>query len=160
MNLEELLSDGAVREAYERQLARTLEAERGKWEQETNRRVSAARAEGERVAGLSAEERLRERENALTGRERDILRRELRAEAVQVLVGRGLPGELADALNYEDRESCERSIEQTDRVFRAAVQAGISQRLGQNPPQADAGTGDPSRMSDEQYYAARMKGRR
>ena len=73
------------------------------------------------------------------------------------LARRGLPAELAEALCYEDEEACRRSIEGTDRAFRQAVQAGVTRRLGDAlPPRGGAGQ-DPASMSDEAYYAARMR---
>lgn len=158
-NPETEISKEDARREYEARVAEAVEAARCEWETEVERRVNAARAEGERVAGLSAEERLQERERALAGRERELARRELRAEALQELAGRGLPGELADALSYEDREACRRSMEQTERAFRAAVQAGISQRLGAMPPAVAAGVVDAEKLTDEQYYTARGCGR-
>lgn len=157
MYFDELIENENVRAEFERRLSRALEEARGGWEQELERRLISARAEGERIAGMSAEERLREREKQLAEREREITRRELRAMAVQQLAERGLPGELADALCFEDAEACERSIDSVERVFRAAVQQGVTQRLGSGAPPRCGEICDPGKLTDDQYYAARMQ---
>ena len=79
--------------------------------------------------------------------------------AAQLLASRGLPGELADALCFEDAEACERSIDSVERVFRAAVQPGITQRLGSAAPPRGGAIGAPARRTEElpggQYDSAR-----
>ena len=157
MYFDELLENEDVRAEFERRLSQALEDARGGWEQETERRLISARAEGERIAGMSAEERLREREKQLAEREREITRRELRAMAAQLLGSRGLPGELADALCFEDAEACERSIDSVERAFRTAVQQGVSQRLGSGTPPRGGEMCDPAKLTDDQYYAARLQ---
>ena len=156
MHIDELMQNESVREEFERRLRQALEEARTGWEQDIEKRLVSARAEGERIAGMSAEERLREREKQLAEREQAITRRELRAMAAQLLASRGLPGELADALCFEDAEACERSIDSVERVFRAAVQQGITQRLGSAAPPRGGEICDPAKLTDDQYYSARM----
>lgn len=157
LHFDELMENESVRGEFERRLGQALEEARGGWEQDLERRLISARAEGERIAGMSAEERLKERERQLAEREREITRRELRAMAAQLLAGRGLPGELADALCFEDAEACERSIDSVERAFRAAVQQGITQRLGSGTPPRGGEICEPAKLTDDQYYAARMQ---
>lgn len=157
LHFDEIMENESVRGEFERRLSQALEKARGGWEQELEKRLTSARAEGERIAGMSAEERLKERERQLAEREREITRRELRAMAAQLLASRGLPGELADALCFEDAEACERSIDSVERAFRAAVQQGITQRLGSGTPPKCGEICDPMKLTDDQYYAARMR---
>lgn len=157
MYFDELMENETVRAEFEQRLNRALEEARGGWEQEVEKRLISARAEGERIAGMSAEERIRERERQLAEREQEINRRELRAMAAQLLAERGLPGELADAICFEDAEACERSIDSVERAFRAAVQQGVTQRLGSGAPPKGGEICEPGKLTDEQYYAARMQ---
>ncbi|MGI6239550.1 MAG: DUF4355 domain-containing protein [Christensenellales bacterium] len=143
----------------EQQVAQAVERARAEWEAAMPDRLDEARAAGERAAGMSAQERLIERERQLQGRERELSRRELRAAAIQALSARGLPSELADAINLDDREAYERSLEGAERAFRSAVQAGVAQRLGGQPPAFGAEVGDPSKMTDDQYYAGWYQGK-
>lgn len=137
-------------------IAQAVEAARGNWEKDLKTRVDEARAEGERVAGMSYEEKLAAREKELQGRERALSRRELRAMAAQTLSEKGLPGELADAINCEDGEAFEASFQKAESAFRAAVQAGIARRLGGMAPALGLDAGDPAKLTDDQYYAGKF----
>lgn len=53
----------------------------------------------------------KEQEAALEKREKEIAVREMRMNALEKLNSRGLPSELADAINYSDEESIDKSIE-------------------------------------------------
>lgn len=156
-HFDELMTDELLRGEHERRVMQAVDEARRAWEQENEARLANARAEGERIAGMSAEERLRERERQLAERERELTRRELRAAAVQLLTGRGLPGELAEALHIEDMESCQRSIECVERAFRQAVQEGVTRRLGAETPPMGGMPADTASLTDAQYYAGRMK---
>lgn len=155
-DIERLMEDEQARQVIEEMMRGAVEQARGEWEQSVSERVAAARLEGQRIAGLSAEEQLSQRERELDRREAEIRKRELRAMAAQQLAARGLPPELAEAINYDDRDACERSIDNVERVFRDAVQNGVTMRLGAAAPKAAPAGIDPAKLSDEQYYAARM----
>lgn len=105
--------------------------------------IRTARTEAERLAQMTAEQRAeherQEREDALAKREAEITRRELRAQALETLAGRGLPRGLAEVLNYADAESCGASIDSVEKAFRAAVQTGVEERMKGQPPKASGG---------------------
>lgn len=151
-----LLADGEAQAEFDRRVNKAIEAARDKWEENALARIEAARAEGARAAGMSAEEKLQARERALSGRERALSQRELRAKAARALSERGLPGELADAINCEDPGAYEASFERAEAAFRAAVQAGIAQRLGGAAPSMGIDRADPSKLTDDQYYAGKF----
>ncbi len=138
-------------------IAQAVDAAREKWEKDVKARVDAARAEGERAAGMSYEEKLAAREKELRGRERELSRRELRATAARTLSEKGLPGELADAVNCDDPAAYEASFQKAEAAFRAAVQTGIAQRLGGAAPALGIDMSDPSKLSDDQYYAGKFR---
>lgn len=113
-------------------------------QRDAERRVEQARNEGrseaERLAQMTSEQRIqhereqaertaRERENSLAEREAEITRRELRAEATDTLISRGLPVGLAEILNFTNADACSASIDAVEKIFRAAVQAGVEERL-------------------------------
>ena len=103
-----LLQNREFQSEFDRRVSRALETARGKWAQETERKIERACAEAERLARMSGEERMAhdfaQREAELAQREQSIVRRELRAQAARMLSERSLPPELADALNYESAE--------------------------------------------------------
>lgn len=139
------------------------------------KRLQEARTAGEKAgearARMSEEERLRsdreraeqeagEREAQLRQREQELVSRELRIDALDALAKKGLPRELADLLVYTDREQCIDSLNSVEKVFRAAVQAGIEERIRKSAGTVSAGGGqkpDTSKMSDAEYYASLNK---
>lgn len=96
--------------------------------------------EGEKLASMSAEERFKAqqekaesdfkaREDALKQREAEIMRKELRAQALETLAEKGLPSTLADILTYTDADACNASIATVEKAFRDTVKAEIDKRL-------------------------------
>jgi hypothetical protein len=105
---------------------------------EAEKRIADAVTEAQKLAKMSADERLEhervEREKQLKDRESEITRRELKAEAKAQLADKGLPVEFADALPLTDAESVQTAIEVFDKAFRIAVEKGVNERLKGNPP--------------------------
>lgn len=120
--------------------------------------MDQVRAQAEARARMTGEERMAhdfaERQKQLEARERDVLRRELQADAMRMLQERGLPAELAGAVNYESAESLQQSLELAENAFRSAVQQGVEKRLaGDMPMTVSRRTAMPE--SDDDYYRAR-----
>lgn len=144
-----------------------------KLQKDAEARVAQAREEGrseaEKLAKMTeaqriehererAEQAAKERESALTAREAEITRRELRAEAIDTLISKGLPKELEQLLDYTDADACSTSIDRMDRIFRVAVQAKVDERLSQNSPQVRrSGAGGEAAMLAEMRHAAGLK---
>lgn len=125
-------------------------------------RLEEARKEGEKRGKMTEDEREKAdreaRETKLRQREADITRRELKADAIEKLVGDGLPRELADLLDYTDAEKCDASRESLAKVFRASVQAQVDARIRESggSPGGHGGSRQPDtdKMSDAEYYAS------
>ena len=93
-----------------------------------------AQLERECAAGEAAEKQATEpaqdaRELALAAREREIERRELRAQALERLAAQHLPALLAETLDYTDAQSMENSLEAMREAWTQAVQKGIEERM-------------------------------
>lgn len=129
-----------------------------------------ARTEAEQLAKMTEEQRAQhareaaehdaeQREQKLKQREADIQRRELRVEALDSLASRGLPKELLDMLDYSSAEACDASIKAIDKVWKAAVQGGIDERLKASGVSlvSRGSTPDYDSMTDAEYYAATAK---
>lgn len=165
-NQEKTLTQAEVDALVEKRLARAMRDH----EKALSEARAAGQKEGEERARMSEADRLKadrekaeraagEREQALRKREAEITRRELRAEAVDALIEKGLPKELGELLDYTDADACKASIASVEKVFRAAVQAGIDERIRKSGGSVGAGgTGagkpDYAKMSDAEYYAA------
>ena len=151
VNQEALQPDAAAE--IDRRIREALDQARGEWAAETAKAV----ADTERLAAMSDSERasynLSRRESALNERERQLVERELRAMALEKLAERGLPRELADALPYTDEARCLAGLDSVERAFRAAVQAGVDERLRGGTPCAGTGRrADADSLSDAEYY--------
>lgn len=119
-------------------ISQTIAKERAKAE----KALETAKTEAEKLARMTAEEKAaheqQERETKLAAREAELNRRELRATALQTLAEKQLPAELAEVLDYADADKCNASITSVEKVFRAAVQKGVEERMKGKPP-ADGG---------------------
>ena len=105
---------------------------------EAEKRTQAAITEAQKLAKMSADERAEHEkqahEKALADREAEITNRELRAEANSQLSDKGLPIELAEIRPYTDADTTNAAIVATEKVFRAAVEKGVTERLKGNAP--------------------------
>lgn len=102
-----------------------------------------AKTEAEKLAKMTADQKAEHEQKKLAEklqqREAEITRRELKAETMETLLEKGLPKELADVVNYADADSCKSSIDSLEKAFRAAVEAGVTERLKGKAPKTDAG---------------------
>ncbi len=121
-------------------ISQTIASERKKAETQINQ----ARKEAEELAQMTAEQRaehrMAEREAAISQREDTVKRNEVRAGAVQLLLKKGLPAELADTLTYADADSAAAAIDTLEQAFRQALQQGIEERMKGMAPAATVST--------------------
>lgn len=127
------------------ELNAAVEARIARERKETAQKIKDAVTEAQRMAKMSAEERAQhdreESEKALKIREQELTKRELRAQALELLGEKGLPKELADILPYVDADSTLASLTAVEKVFRAAVEKGVADRIkGTPPPSGQKGT--------------------
>lgn len=141
----------------EAKIASAVSAARAEWEAAMETKLQQMLGESDRLSRMTEEERAAyqtsRREADLAAREKQLMERELRAEAIEILAQRGLPRELAEAIGYTGREAMLAAVDNLERVFRNAVQAGIEQRMkGEIPAAGAPAAGDPGQMGDEEYY--------
>ena len=74
-------------------------------------------------------------------RERNVLLRELKADAKDLLVDRGFPSALSSLLNYSSKEAMEQSIDEVGAIFNDAVQRCVRDKLRGSTPIGYRGTG-------------------
>ena len=160
-------SRGYTQEDVDRIVTQRLAKAQRDAEQQIARARSEGRAEAERRARMTEAERrehddqaAREREEQLRSREAELNRRELRAEALDALLSRGLPRELEQLLNYADADACSQSIDALERAFRAAVQAGVDERIKRSSnPLPKTGSSAQNSMLTRMRSAAGLKDR-
>ena len=120
---------------------------------QTEERIKEAVTEAQKLAKMSADERAEHEkqahEKALADREAEITKRELRAEAKSQLSDKGLPIELAEILPYTDADTTNAAIVATEKVFRAAVEKGVTERLKGNAPKVSQPAPHGDSIADE-----------
>ena len=84
------------------------------------------------------------RETAIEEREKNVLIKELQADAKDVFRQKNFPMEALELLNYTDKESCDKSIELLEAVMNAAREKAVFNVLKggtppERPPQDDGG---------------------
>lgn len=100
--------------------------------------LSVAKAEAEKLTELKAQEKaaheFKQKEELLSRRESEVIRKELKIEAYKIFMEKGLPMDLLDVVLYDSAESRDKSIDAVEKAFRQAVEKGINERLkGQIP---------------------------
>ena len=116
-------------------------------------RIDKAVTEAQKLAKMSADERAeherQELQKALAQREAEITKRELRAEAKSQLSDKGLPVELAEVLPYTDADTTNAALAAVEKVFRAAVEKGVTERLKGNAPKVSQPASHGDSIADE-----------
>jgi DNA polymerase II small subunit/DNA polymerase delta subunit B len=124
-------------------------------QQETDRRVTAALKkaekkkdaavkEAERLAKMNDEERfqeeLKQRENAIAEKERQLALAENKATAADVLSQRGISTKLTSLVLAEDAEDMMNNISLLEAEFKASVKAEVEKRLTTSTPKKNLPT--------------------
>ena len=156
---------GFTQEDVDRIVAQRLSRAQRDADQRIARARNEGRAEAERMARMTEAERrehderiAREREQELSSREAELVRRELRTEAIDALTLKGLPRELEQLLNYADADACAQSIDALEKAFRSAVQKGVDERINQSrSPLPRAGGSARTAMLQRMRTAAGLK---
>ena len=99
----------------------------------------AQKKEDARRAKLSPEDKAKEeaaaRQKEIEDLKAQLLRRDLRDEALKTLEREELPAGLADLLDYSSKEAAEKSMQQTQEIFKASLAAALKDRLRGKTPE-------------------------
>lgn len=155
-SFDDMLKTGDYQSEFDKRVTKALNTAKAQWEKDAQAREEAARTEAERLAKMTAQQKAeheaKEREEKIAARERAVTLRELKAEAYATLAERELPKELADVLDYSDADKCKASIDAIEKTYRAAVQAGVEERMKGTTPKRGGGSGA---MTREQIMSIR-----
>lgn len=89
-----------------------------------------------------------QQESELEIRERNVLRRELMADAKGALVDMGLPSSLAKIMDYTDKESFDKSFKEVTGIFGEAVTQGVKNKLRGSAPKVGTGSREEAALRD------------
>ena len=159
---DDILKDPKNQSEFDKKVAKALETAKGKWASETQLQIETAKTEAEKLAKMNADQKAayetQKKIDELTGREKNITTRELKAQAYETLAEKGLPKDLVEILNYESADTCNKSIESVSKAFQSAVEKAVNEKLrGSGAPGGAQGSGskpDYDKMSDSEYYAS------
>ncbi|MCI9312684.1 MAG: DUF4355 domain-containing protein [Erysipelotrichaceae bacterium] len=119
-------------------------------------------SEAQKLAKMSKEERgeyeTQKKEKELADREAELSKRELMSTAKESLIDKGLPIELAAALDYKDADACNKSINAIGKVFEDAVQKAVEDRIKGGKPMKKAST-NATELTDEELIYKNMMGK-
>ncbi len=115
-------------------VADRLRSEQKRWE----KKAADEKAEAERVAKMSAEEKARheqeKREREFARREEELSRKERTATARDLLAEKGVPAALVSAVDVSSDEAVAPSVEALAKAFNDAVAAEVAKKLAGTPP--------------------------
>lgn len=121
-----------------------------KAQKDAEEQIQKAQSEGERLAKLSKDERLREEQakrlSELEKREHDLAMKELSIEARSLLSEEGLPVEFLDIVMADTAESVKNNISNLRIVFDQAVEKRVDERLTQSKVRTGSTAGAMSKQ--------------
>lgn len=142
--------DRRINQAVETATAKERERQqiiKDQMQDEFTRVSKMTEAEREAHYKQKAEKEAKDREAALT-------RRELTLDARSMLQDKHLPDSFIDLLNYNDKESCEKSIAVLETAFQKAVQEAVDEKLKGGKAPKDAKTEETKQSVDTEYDKA------
>lgn len=146
-SFDDILKDKAMQSEFDKRIAKALETAKGKWETAKAKEIEDALTEAKKLEKMNADEKKKyedeKREADYQKRLSELNVRELKATAKETLASEGLPIELAEVLNYQDADSCNKSIEAVKTAFQSAVSKAVNEKLkGNGTPKDGVGKGD------------------
>lgn len=155
---DDMLANKAYQSEFDKRVAKALESAKTKWDAEEKARAE----EAEKVAKMKAEEKAeyerKKAEKLLADREAAVTKRELKAGAIDILVERELPVEIAELLDYSDVNARDTTLEKTvEAVNKIAEKIAISRQRGAVPKSGTPNTGKPYDGMTIDELSARME---
>jgi lysyl-tRNA synthetase class I len=136
------------KDEYEKNLQaeadRRVNQAKGKWEKEYQEKLKFERKEAERLARLSDDERQKEMDKQykeqLSAREKELFKKEMKLEAINILAERKLPVTFSDILIGDTAEDTHEKIKAFDQAFRDEVAMEVEKRLKGSTPRTGGGS--------------------
>lgn len=137
-------------------VAKAVKAAQEQWE--TQQQVK--QSEADKLAKMNKEQRIeyetQKKEKELADREAELSKRELMSTAKETLIAKGLPVELAIALDYKDADACNKSIDSIGKAFEGAVQKAVEDRIKGGKPMKKASANETELTDEELIYKTMM----
>lgn len=137
-------------------VTKAVKEAKDQWEAQQKEKQS----EAQKLAKMSKEERgeyeTQKKEKELADREAELSKRELMSTAKETLIAKGLPAELAIALDYKDADACNKSIDSIGKAFEGAVQKAVEDRIKGGKPMKKASANETELTDEELIYKTMM----
>ena len=140
--------------AFDRKVQNALDTARSKWEEELEAKLSEAEKLTKMKESERAEYLIKQREEKINAREKELNLRELKATAVIELGKLGLSPDFAEFLDYSNAETCSKSINTLADNLAKEVELQVNKRLRGNPPKNGQ---TQAASTDEEKYNKAMK---
>lgn len=111
-------------------------------------------AERKKITKMFNEE---QQESELETRERNVLKRELMADAKNALLDEGLPMSLASLLNYSSKEEYDISYENATTIFREALGKEFKRQLSGSTPRAGYAATDDREKEIHEVFSPKAR---
>jgi monoamine oxidase len=122
----------------DKRVTEALKTAKGNWQKEYEQKIQHERKEAERLARLSEEERQKELDekykNELSKREKDLFKKEMKLEAVNILSNKKLPVSFADMVIGDSAEDTHERIGAFEKAFKEAVESEVNTRIRGSKP--------------------------
>lgn len=152
-SFDDLLKDKKYQSEFDKKVAKALETAKGKWETDYQTKIEEAKTEAQKLAKMNADQKAeyeqQKKLDELAKREKDITTRELKTQAYETLAEKGILGETAkeitEVLNYNDAETCSKSIDAIVKAVNSGIERGVNEKLrGGQPPKSGQGNNNQS----------------
>ena len=145
MTFDEMLaSNPEYQKEFDRRTTKGINTAVTKERDRLNKLHNDQLTEQQRLANMTEDEKRayqdQKREKELADREAKITRRELEAEAKNILADKGLPVAFAGLLDYSNADTVKSSIEAIEKEWAPAIESTVEDRLKGGKPPKDAST--------------------
>ena len=136
VTFDDILKDKTYQSEYDRRVAKALETGKANWEKEYKQRMAEEKAEAERQATLTADEKIAERIKAVEEREKTILQKELINKTKDMLLKEELPTIFAESLIYSGIEENDilNKIDEIKKVYNQQIEDAVKKRMAGTSP--------------------------
>jgi serine phosphatase RsbU (regulator of sigma subunit) len=125
--------DKKLQAEADKRVTSALKTAQAKWEEDYEIRLQKEKAEAEKLAKLSDEEKRKvldeKRERELAEREKSIYKKELEIAAIKILDGKKLPVKFAHLLLGDNADETHANIETFEKEYHEAIERQVNERM-------------------------------
>jgi hypothetical protein len=144
--------DKKLQAEADKRVTSALKTAQAKWEEDYEIRLQKEKAEAEKLAKLSDEEKRKvldeKRERELAEREKSIYKKELEIAAIKILDGKKLPVKFAHLLLGDNADETHSNIETFEKEYHEAIEKQVNERMKGYTPKSSTPQSKTITMND------------